>query len=128
MESSPVPVPISREKKEKKMSDSYESKNIKRASADTDETSRKKSRKGGADSGEKYNPYLAHMDQDSTNGYGDEPWPGSVLAGMTRRATTAAQAAKAEDSATNPFTGQPHSQQYFGILETRRNLPVHKQR
>ncbi|KAG5929831.1 DEAH-box ATP-dependent RNA helicase prp43 [Claviceps africana] len=110
------------------MSDSNESKPAKRASADADETCRKKSRKGGADSGEKYNPYLAHMNQDGTNGYDDEPSPGSILAGMTHRETTAAQAAKAEDSATNPFTGQPHSQQYFSILETRRNLPVHKQR
>lgn len=110
------------------MSESHETKISKRASADADETSRKKSKKGGGDSEEKYNPYLAHMHQNSSNGYGDEAPPDSILAGMERRATTAVQAAKAEDSATNPFTGKPHSQQYFRILETRRDLPVHKQR
>lgn len=110
------------------MSESHETKISKRAGADADETSRKKSKKGGGDSEEKYNPYLAHMHQNSSNGYGDEAPPDSILAGMERRATTAVQAAKAEDSATNPFTGKPHSQQYFRILETRRDLPVHKQR
>ncbi|KAG6299893.1 DEAH-box ATP-dependent RNA helicase prp43 [Claviceps aff. purpurea] len=115
--------------KTQNMSDSHEPRTSKRASANADETSRKKSRVGdGAKGEEKYNPYLAHMDLYTTNGWGDEPSPGSALAGMTRRKTTAAQASRAEDSATNPFTGQPHSQKYFGILETRRNLPVHKQR
>lgn len=106
------------------MSDS-EPRTSKRASADADEASRKKSKKG--DREEKYNPYLAHMHQES-NGYGDEPSPDGPFAGMKRRHTTAAQASKAEDSAINPFTGKSHSQQYFRILETRRNLPVHKQR
>ena len=108
-----------------KMSDSSDPRVSKRASADADDASRKKSKKG--DREEKYNPYLAHMHQDS-NGYGDEASPDSILAGMKRRQTTAAQAAKAEDSAINPFTGKSHSQQYFRILETRRDLPVHKQR
>ncbi|KAH0599583.1 hypothetical protein MHUMG1_02371 [Metarhizium humberi] len=108
------------------MSDFSEPKANKRASADIDETSRKKSKKGDREG--TYNPYLAHMDQES-NGYGgDEAPPGSALEGMKRRQTTAAQASKAEDSAINPFTGKPHSQQYFRILETRRDLPVHKQR
>lgn len=77
--------------------------------------------------GEKYNPYLAHM-RDGQNGNGVEPSPDSPLAGMKRHHTTAKQAAKAEDNDSNPFTGRPHSQKYFQILETRRNLPVHKQR
>ncbi|KAK0634658.1 P-loop containing nucleoside triphosphate hydrolase protein [Bombardia bombarda] len=42
--------------------------------------------------------------------------------------TTAAQAATLEDLDINPWTGQPHSQQYFKILQTRRDLPVCKQR
>ncbi|QUC16531.1 uncharacterized protein UV8b_00772 [Ustilaginoidea virens] len=108
------------------MSDSYEPKAGKRASADADDSCRKKSKK--SDREEKYNPYLAHLDQDSTNGYGDEPPPDSPFSGLKRRATTATQAAKVEDSAYNPFTGKAHSQQYFKILETRRGLPVHKQR
>ena len=77
--------------------------------------------------GEKYNPYLAHM-YDGQNGNGVEPAPDSPLAGFKRHATTAKQAYKAEDSESNPFTGRPHSQKYFQILEGRRNLPVHKQR
>ena len=93
----------------------------KRASADADESARKKAKKG-EESADRHNPYLAHMhDDDSTNGYGP-------LDGMKRHETSAQQAAKAEDLSTNPFTGRAHSQQYFRILETRRNLPVHKQR
>ncbi|PHH59677.1 hypothetical protein CDD81_2679 [Ophiocordyceps australis] len=63
------------------------------------------------------NPYLAHM-------YPDK----GPFSGMQRRKTTAEQAAHIEDSPTNAFTGQAHSQSYFGILETRRSLPVHRQR
>lgn len=74
---------------------------------------------------QKYNPYLAHMDQ---NASGSGIPKGSPLEDFTRRSTTAKQASKAEDGDNNPFTGRPHSQQYFGILESRRNLPVHKQR
>ncbi|KAK1242127.1 hypothetical protein MKX07_000113 [Trichoderma sp. CBMAI-0711] len=97
----------------------------KRASADSDEPSSKKTKMDG-----KPNPYLAHMYEEE-NGWGSstsEPSPNSPLAGMKRRQTTAQQAAKAEDSDTNPFTGRPHSQKYFQILQTRRELPVHKQR
>ena len=97
----------------------------KRSSAESDENTRKKSRK------EDYNPYLAHMHEngDDNNGsYADEPAPGSAFEGMKRRQTTAKQASKAEDGHSNPFTGVPHSQKYFQILETRRDLPVHKQR
>lgn len=57
-----------------------------------------------------------------------EPAANSPLAGMKRRETTAQQASKAEDSDSNPFTGREHSQKYFQILQTRRDLPVHKQR
>jgi hypothetical protein len=93
----------------------------KRASADADDFARKRVKKG-EESGDKHNPYLAHMhEDDSANGYGP-------LDGMKRHETTAQQAAKVEDLAINPFTGRAHSQQYFRILQTRRELPVHKQR
>lgn len=98
----------------------------KRSSADSDGASRKKMRKE-----EKHNPYLAHMQGDDEDGYengADEMPAHSPLAGMKRRATTAKQASKAEDSESNPFTGRPHSQKYFQILQGRRDLPVHKQR
>lgn len=112
------------------MSDPAQLKSSKRLSAETEEPSRKKAKKEEA--GEKYNPYLAHMyqpDGEQSNGVkAHEPPPDSPLAGMKRRTTTAKQAAKAEDSDSNPFTGAPHSQKYFQILEGRRNLPVHKQR
>ncbi|KAL4727571.1 DEAH-box ATP-dependent RNA helicase prp43 [Fusarium chlamydosporum] len=99
----------------------------KRSSADADESTRKKAKKEGGDG--KYNPYLAHMyDNGDSNGHGEEPSPDSPLAGMKRQQTTAKQAAKAEDSESNPFTGRPHSQKYFQILQGRRDLPVHKQR
>ncbi|KAK3950816.1 pre-mRNA splicing factor ATP-dependent RNA helicase [Pseudoneurospora amorphoporcata] len=72
---------------------------------------------------EKYNPYLAHLNEDGNNGDFESP-----LDSFERHQTTAAQAAQAEDSELNPWTGQPHSQRYFDILKTRRDLPVHKQR
>ncbi|KAF3070805.1 putative pre-mRNA-splicing factor ATP-dependent RNA helicase prp43 [Daldinia childiae] len=83
-----------------------------------------------------YNKYLAHWnngngDSDSKyngNGFSDRLPKGSPLAHFERRKTTAKQASKAEDGDNNPFTGEPHSQQYFNILKSRRNLPVHKQR
>ena len=80
------------------------------------------------------NPYLAHMYEesndsngylgDSSNGYSNT----SALDGFKRHATTAEQAHAAEDGPNNPFNGQPLSTQYFNILKTRRDLPVHKQR
>ncbi|RYP09792.1 hypothetical protein DL764_001046 [Monosporascus ibericus] len=80
----------------------------------------------------KYNPYLAHMGEykDKKDGYsnGSRHPEGSPLHGFARRQTTAEQAFVAEDGDNNPFTGEPHSQQYFAILKSRRNLPVHKQR
>ncbi|KAF4507187.1 hypothetical protein G6O67_005852 [Ophiocordyceps sinensis] len=105
--------------------DPGQAKGGKRTSTDTIDDSSRKKPKMVDDSGAKLNPYLAHMYQDdgaaAANGYGP-------FAGMRRRQTTAEQAEKAEDSDSNPFTGNPHTQQYFRILETRRNLPVHKQR
>lgn len=88
-------------------------------------TTTKRMRKG--DSGVENNPYLAHLNQETTGNSGDIP-SGSPLHKFTRRETTAKQAAEAEDSNDNPFTGEPHSQQYFKILKGRRDLPVHKQR
>lgn len=81
----------------------------------------------------KYNPYLAHWsngngDEDSDSKSSDRLPKGSPLAHFKRRMTTAKQAFEAENSDNNPFTGEPHSQQYFNILKSRRNLPVHKQR
>ncbi|KAL6414465.1 pre-mRNA-splicing factor ATP-dependent RNA helicase prp43 [Ilyonectria robusta] len=97
----------------------------KRSSADADDSSRKKSRReDGADA--KSNPYLAHMYDNGSNG--NDVSPDSPLAGMKRHRTTAKEAEKAENSEYNPFTGRPHSQKYFQILEGRRDLPVHKQR
>ncbi|KAK7752394.1 DEAH-box ATP-dependent RNA helicase prp43 [Diatrype stigma] len=75
----------------------------------------------------KYNPYLAHTDE-YKDAYGNGHAKGSPLSGFTRRQTTAQQAFEAESGDNNPFTGEPHSQQYFSILKARRNLPVHKQR
>ncbi|KAK7977986.1 helicase associated domain-containing protein [Apiospora saccharicola] len=78
------------------------------------------------------NPYLAHMKQENTmeNGsrYSDRLPKGSPFAEFERRATTAKQAVKAEEGDNNPFTGEPHSPQYFNILKSRRDLPVSKQR
>ena len=92
----------------------------KRSSVDADDLSRsKKLKKTDGFADDMQNPYLDHLREDgAANG----------LDGMERHKTTAAQAAKAEDAALNPFTKRPHSQRYFSILETRRNLPVHKQR
>lgn len=109
------------------MSDLSDSRGGKRASADSEDSSRKRAKKDERE--EKYNPYLAHMDQDGTNGYDEDGIArDSPLAGMKRHKTTAAQAGKAEDSSINPFTGKSHSQQYFKILQTRRDLPVSQQR
>jgi pre-mRNA-splicing factor ATP-dependent RNA helicase DHX15/PRP43 len=105
---------------------------VKRLSSDTDDSQRKKTKRESEQGDKKpvYNPYLAHhYEQDASNGYDDgEPAANSPLAGFKRRQTTAKQAAVAEDSDTNPFTGRPHSQKYFQILQTRRDLPVSKQR
>ena len=90
------------------------------------------------------NPYLAHKyeepaeDEDSYNGYNNgyiRPTHrmnglshASSLSRFPRHKSTAAMAKDAEDGPNNPFSGQPLSSQYFNILKTRRNLPVHQQR
>ncbi|KAI4716192.1 pre-mRNA-splicing factor ATP-dependent RNA helicase PRP43 [Aureobasidium sp. EXF-10727] len=77
------------------------------------------------------NPYLAHMNHGDDNGYSNGRSNGSATDGLThfkRHTTTAEQAAKAEDGPSNPFNGNNLSERYFGILKTRRNLPVHAQR
>ena len=94
----------------------------------------------------KRNPYLAHMynsedEEDGgvgLNGFASNGQAfnntyhsytrGKSLDSFTRHRTTSAQASKAEDGPENPFTGNPLSEKYFGILKTRRNLPVHVQR
>ncbi|KAI7215632.1 putative pre-mRNA-splicing factor ATP-dependent RNA helicase [Hortaea werneckii] len=78
----------------------------------------------------KNNPYLAHMhDGDESNGAsGQANGNGSSIAGLTRHATTAKAAAKAEDGPLNPFNGNQLSDRYFSILKGRRDLPVHAQR
>ncbi|GKT87205.1 pre-mRNA-splicing factor ATP-dependent RNA helicase prp43 [Colletotrichum tofieldiae] len=105
-------------------------KGSKRSSADRDGSSRKKVKKEESDSEEpKYNPYLAHMKEE--NGFKSEEGvidSSSPFAGFKKRATTAKQAEKVEDLDTNAFTGRPHSQKYFQILQSRRDLPVQKQR
>lgn len=90
------------------------------------------------------NPYLAHQyeepaeDEGSYNGYSNgygRPSNrmnglsnASSLARFPRHNSTAMMAKNAEDGPNNPFSGQPLSPQYFNILKTRRNLPVHQQR
>ncbi|KZL82693.1 pre-mrna-splicing factor atp-dependent rna helicase prp43, partial [Colletotrichum incanum] len=105
-------------------------KGFKRSSADREGSSRKKVKKEESDSEEpKYNPYLAHMKEE--NGFKSEEGAidsSSPFAGFKQRATTAKQAEKVEDLDTNAFTGRPHSQKYFQILQSRRDLPVQKQR
>jgi len=97
------------------------------------EMSRAKRPKTG-DLDPKENPYLAHLyepedsynTQRNSNGYGSST--STNLANFKRHATTAEQAHTAEDGPTNPFNDTPLSKQYFNILKTRRDLPVHKQR
>jgi pre-mRNA-splicing factor ATP-dependent RNA helicase DHX15/PRP43 len=85
------------------------------------------------------NPYLSHMyevqDNDSysngftsRNGNGFSSSNHTGLSNFKRHETTALQAHTAEDGPNNPFNNAPLSQQYFNILKTRRDLPVHKQR
>ncbi|KAJ8660370.1 ATP-dependent helicase HrpA [Lichtheimia ornata] len=48
--------------------------------------------------------------------------------GLISRKTTAKQAEQLENGVDNPFTKKPFSDRYKTILETRRQLPVHKYR
>lgn len=84
------------------------------------------------------NPYLAHIYADDTyHNYGNghsttnldyNSSPGTVFSNLKRHKTTALEAHEAEDGPNNPFNNIPLSNRYFGILKTRRDLPVHKQR
>lgn len=102
------------------------------SSPDVDDVPLKRAKTEGKDESKKSvkaNPYLAHWN----TGYDDMASSDfkpkrDPLANFERRKTTAKQAFEAENSDHNPFTGEPHSQQYFNILKTRRNLPVHQQR
>ena len=89
---------------------------------------RLKTESDGTKKGEKYNPYLAHTYENGSNGWESAQESDSTFSGMKRHATTAKGAEVLEDRDLNPWTGQPHSQQYFRILKTRRDLPVHTQR
>lgn len=110
------------------MSHAAFSKGIKRPSADGDSpSSPKRAKQAGGNNGDNmddYNPYLAHLDNDG--GIKSSGWP--AFNGITRQQSTAQTAHKLEDADDNPWTGEPHSQKYFRILEGRRNLPVHKHR
>lgn len=103
------------------------SKSLKRSSAEregTQDSKRLKTNGDGTTMDAKPNPYLAHLDEDGRSGFAFK----SPLDKFDRQNTTARQASEAEDSDNNPWTNNPHSQQYFKILKTRRDLPVHKQR
>lgn len=91
----------------------------------------------------RYNPYLAHMDEqkDDTLGYGNGyghgvkssrmngmSTTGTTIGHFPHHQTTAAMAKMAEDGPNNPYNGKPLSKQYYNILKTRRSLPVHAQR
>ncbi|EOO03658.1 putative pre-mrna splicing factor atp-dependent rna helicase prp43 protein [Phaeoacremonium minimum UCRPA7] len=96
---------------------------MKRVKQDSDDMAPVKSEKKDG-----YNPYLAHQyEAEEKKGFGNSSaWP--LFNGVTRHETTAKQAEKIEDNDLNAWTGEVHSQQYFKILKTRRDLPVQKQR
>lgn len=109
----------------------------KRASMDDDSSqdSKRVRFENGSDTAKtdsSYNPYLAHTYAENVmpRSYGSSEYSNgnSLLDGLERRATTAQDAERAEDGEFNPWTGNPHSEKYFRILKTRRELPVHKQR
>ena len=52
----------------------------------------------------------------------------TILSTFKRHQTTAELASMAEDGPENPMNGKPLSKNYFKILQSRRNLPVHAQR
>lgn len=93
-----------------------------RRPADQETSSAKRMKTGDMDPSS--NPYLAHMYE---NGRSGERGVGG-LSKFKRHRTTAEEAEIAEDGPNNPFNNNPLSQQYFNILKTRRDLPVHKQR
>lgn len=98
--------------------------------SDSDTSSAKKSKPAK-------NPYLAHLEDDEGNSSGSAADKGKQplyttdengFAGMVRHQTTAEQVTRVEHEEYNAFTNRAHTQQYFRILETRKGLPVHKQR
>ena len=108
----------------------------KRKSAEDSERPLKMASTGGAHLPPTDNPYLAHWHEepeldDYSNGYGGfrvNRTSGSSLSKFQKHQTTSEMASVAEDGPDNAFTGRPLSKQYFNILKTRRNLPVHAQR
>ena len=74
--------------------------------------------------------YLSTPPTEYSGGYGSSSKLDSNFAteSFQLHATTAKDARKAEDGPNNPFNGKTLSDNYFAILETRRNLPVHAQR
>ena len=93
--------------------------------ADSSAKDSKRVKTNGKEKMADYNPYLAHQYEGAGNGGGDDK---SILDTFTRQNTTAQQHTAAEDAEINPWTNKPHSQQYFNILKTRRDLPVQQQR
>lgn len=85
----------------------------------------KRSKAADGKSDPSQNPYLAHMYEDNSNQSGGAK---TILSTFKRHATTAKDAERAENGPENPLNGKPLSKNYFKILESRRNLPVHAQR
>jgi pre-mRNA-splicing factor ATP-dependent RNA helicase DHX15/PRP43 len=92
-------------------------------STDDDRARAKRQKTSNGDMDPRSNPYLAHMYEDEKVDVGK-----SAFGRFKRHATTAQDAMTAEDGPNSPFTGKRFSSRYFGILKTRRNLPVHTQR
>ncbi|KAK2627836.1 hypothetical protein QTJ16_002482 [Diplocarpon rosae] len=94
-----------------------------------DQQEMSKAKRPRTDLDPKANPYLAHFyDEDDSNLARNSNGARTGLSDFKRHATTAVQAHEAEDGPNNPFNNAPLSSQYFNILKTRRDLPVHKQR
>lgn len=110
------------------MADNGFSKGIKRPSADEDTDSPASPKRAKQEAGmEQYNPYLAHhYNGENGSAVKSSGWP--AFDGIVRHETTAQTASKLEDADNSPWTGEPHSQKYFRILQGRRDLPVHKHR
>jgi pre-mRNA-splicing factor ATP-dependent RNA helicase DHX15/PRP43 len=85
----------------------------------------KRSKADGGISDPAQNPYLAHMYEEPQSEWNGN---GGILSTFKRHQTTAKDAQKAEDGPENPLNGNQLSKNYFKILQTRRNLPVHAQR